>query len=83
MNGEIEKMVNKVSCYEDNKYHKALTKVLSLENCPKSNFVFEQLENYFRKRPVWNENTIRECILWASCSPKGYNFIRDRKLIAI
>lgn len=39
-------------------------------------FLMDQINNYKKKKPNWSEMTIRQCITWRYCSPKGYEYPR-------
>lgn len=44
-------------------------------------FLLEQVENFAKARPTWQETTVRECVLWKACSRKGYDHVRSRNLL--
>ncbi|KAJ3651190.1 hypothetical protein Zmor_017243 [Zophobas morio] len=44
---------------------------------PKAILILDQIQNYNKKKPKWSETTIRYCIAWRFCSPRGYEFPRN------
>jgi hypothetical protein len=44
---------------------------------PKAIFLLDQINNYNKKKPIWSEMTIRQCIVWRFCSSKRYEFPRN------
>lgn len=85
LKNELESVQQKLKYYESNIHHSSLEKIIILqdEEHNKANFILQQIENFFVKRPTWNDKVIRDCILLNSCSPKGYNFIRQKKLLTL
>jgi hypothetical protein len=47
---------------------------------PRAILLLDQIKNYNKKKPKWSETTIRQCIAWRFCSPKGYEFPRNSLL---
>lgn len=46
-------------------------------------FVLEQVTNFEKVRPTWEEPTLGECMLWKATSSKGYDLVRGRKLLRL
>ncbi|KAL1474276.1 hypothetical protein MTO96_021122 [Rhipicephalus appendiculatus] len=75
----------KVAQYEKNRAVQAL-KALSTaaqEGDRTANFVMEQIINFDKTRPTWQEPTLRECVLWKATSCKSYDHVRGRKLLKL
>ncbi|KAG0422737.1 hypothetical protein HPB47_001461 [Ixodes persulcatus] len=46
-------------------------------------FIKTQVTCFSKKKPVYSEGILRECVLWKACSNKGYEHIRSRGLLKL
>lgn len=46
-------------------------------------FLLEQVDNFNKALPTWQENTVREYALWNATSHKGYEHVTVRKLLGL
>ncbi|KAG0412972.1 hypothetical protein HPB47_009874, partial [Ixodes persulcatus] len=71
--------------YEEDRAVQALMNVskAASEGDKTAKFVMEQIMNFDKARPAWQEPTLRECVLWKATSCKGYDHVRARKLLKL
>ena len=68
---------------EKNEYLRKLENILSEENHSKKTLLLlDTITNYNKKTPHWSEETVKQCVIWQYCSPKGYKYARDYILTA-
>ncbi|KAH7953561.1 hypothetical protein HPB49_010084 [Dermacentor silvarum] len=75
----------KLKQYEEDRAVQSITKIrkAAAEGDKTAEFLVEQVENFSKARPTWQENTVRECVLWKATSRKGYDHVRARKLLRL
>lgn len=75
----------KLKQYEEDRAVQSITKIrkAAAEGDKTAEFLVEQVENFSKARPTWQENTVRECVLWKATSRKGYDHVRPRKLLRL
>ena len=86
MRNKINNLQKKVDYYEKSKQHSSLEKLIIFQEetgSKSANFIVQQVDNFFVKRPTWNEGVIRECVLLNSCCPNGYRLMQRTKLLKL
>jgi hypothetical protein len=74
-----ELKIKKEKNYESSKWQCTMQQIITDANNmnPRAILILDQIKNYNKKNPRWSEMTIRQCIAWRFCSPKGYEFPRN------
>jgi hypothetical protein len=74
-----ELKIKKEKNHESSKWLCTMQQIITDANNmnPRAILILDQIKNYNKKNPRWSEMTIRQCIAWRFCSPKGYEFPRN------
>lgn len=74
----LRKLSDRTEYLENNEYHRSLESILSEENhSKKAILLLDVIINYNKKTPRWSEETVKQCVIWQYCSPKGYKYARE------
>ncbi|KAJ4425819.1 hypothetical protein ANN_27445 [Periplaneta americana] len=74
----LRKLSDRAEYLENNEYHTNLESILSEENHSKKTILLHDIiVNYNKKTPRWSEETVKQCVIWQYCSPKGYKYARE------
>lgn len=77
-----KQLSDRVEYFEKNEYHRNIENVLSQEKHSKKQLLMlDMIRNCNRKTPRWSEDTVKECVIWQYCSPKGYKYAREYVLL--
>lgn len=82
---QFDEVREKLQDLESNSYVKAILNILkeSENNNTEAVLLKNLVQNFDKKKPRYDDITIRECLMWKNCCSKGYEYARRNSLLKL
>lgn len=85
LQADRDEIKKRLLTYESNKDVQAFINALqkAQEGDKAAIFISNQVASLGKKKPIYDDVILRECVLWKACSNKGYEHVRSRGLLKL